>query len=136
MLVAANLLMCLFWASTPVSAQNETTASTVQPAVEKGQLPTMKEEDMNELNKLFKPVFKPILHPFFKFVNDLLLMIPDGVAGLCGVALFLSAMVWVGLFLNKDYVNRGRPYKSLATDLRLWTVISMTPHVLVYFYFR
>ena len=42
----------------------------------------------------------------------------------------------VGLILNKDYVNRGRPYKSLWSDLRLWTEISMTPHVLVYFHFR
>ena len=45
-------------------------------------------------------------------------------------------MFWVAVVLNKDYVNRGRPYKSIWTDLRLWTVICMTPHVLVYFYFR
>ena len=45
-------------------------------------------------------------------------------------------MLWVGLLLNPKYVNRGRPYKSIWTDLRFWTVISMTPHVVVYFYFR
>jgi hypothetical protein len=45
-------------------------------------------------------------------------------------------MVWVGLILNEKYVNRGRPFKSPWTDLRLWTVVSMLPHVLVYFYLR
>jgi hypothetical protein len=83
-------------------------------------------------------VFYPILSPFFHGVDKLLNMLPDSAAGVCGVGIFLTAMVWVCFFLNKDYVNRGRAEgdKSLLTDLRVWTVISMTPHVLVYFYFR
>jgi hypothetical protein len=84
-----------------------------------------------------KAVFYPVLAPFFLRVNSLLSLIPTRPwASICGVGLFVGAMIWVGLILNKNYVNRGRPYKSIWTDLRLWTVISMTPHVLVYFYFR
>ncbi len=81
-------------------------------------------------------VFGDALRAIFGPINNLLNQVPDGVAGWCGVGIFVLAMVWVGLILNPKYVNRGRPYKSNWTDLRLWTVISMTPHVLVYFYFR
>ncbi len=80
--------------------------------------------------------FGPALRAVFVPINDALGMIPNGVAGYCGVGIFVLTMIWVGLLLNPKYVNRGRPYKSIWTDLRLWTVISMTPHVLVYFYFR
>jgi len=83
-----------------------------------------------------KTVFYPVLSPLFTPIDHALRLLPDGAASVCGVGLFVTAMAWVGLFLNKDYVNRGRPYKSIWTDLRLWTVISMTPHVIVYFYFR
>ena len=88
------------------------------------------------LENFCKAVFYPVLKHFFLPVNDLLNALPNRLAGVCGIGLFVSAMVWVALLLNKDYVNRGRPYKSIWTDLRLWTIISMTPHVLVYFYFR
>lgn len=81
-------------------------------------------------------LFYPVLSRFFLPINSLLSKIYQPYASLCAVGLFLSAMIWVGLILNRDYVNRGRPYKSIWTDLRLWTIISMTPHVLVYFYFR
>lgn len=88
------------------------------------------------VGKFCHAVFFPILAPFFLRVNDLLGKIPMVWANWCAIGLFIGSMIWVGLLLNKDYVNRGRPYKSLLTDLRFWTVISMTPHVLVYFYFR
>jgi hypothetical protein len=89
------------------------------------------------IERFFSTVFYPILAPVFLPINDLLSRIPTQPwASICAVGLFVGAMIWVGLLLNRDYVNRGRPYKSIWTDLRLWTVISMTPHVLVYFYFR
>jgi len=81
-------------------------------------------------------VFYPILAPIFLPINSFLGKIYQPYASFCAVGLFLTAMFWVAVVLNKDYVNRGRPYKSIWTDLRLWTVICMTPHVLVYFYFR
>lgn len=81
--------------------------------------------------KLFYPLLNPVFYP----INEFLGILPDWAARTCGVGLFISAMIWVALLLNKNYVNRGRTTKSVWTDLRLWTVISMTPHVLVYLYF-
>lgn len=95
----------------------------------------------NLFKTLFYPILAPIFHPVDKFLNWVdqhpftLGSISVTWASICGVGLFVCAMIWVGLILDKEYVNRGRPYKSIWTDLRLWTVISMTPHVLVYFYF-
>jgi hypothetical protein len=83
-----------------------------------------------------KAIFYPMLAPFFLPINSFLGKFYQPYVSICAVGLFVCTMIWVGLILNKDYVNRGRPYKSLWSDLRLWTVISMTPHVLVYFYFR
>jgi hypothetical protein len=89
-----------------------------------------------QFTEFCRVVFQPILAPIFVPINTALGMTPNGAAGYCGIGLFLSAMFWVCFLLPKNYVNRGRPYKSWWTDLRLWTVISMTPHVLFYFYFR
>ena len=44
-------------------------------------------------------------------------------------------MIWVGVVLKNEYVNLDQPGKHIWTDLRLWTVISMLPHVVVYLYF-
>jgi hypothetical protein len=57
-------------------------------------------------------------------------------ATVCAVGLFLIAMFVVGVVMKESYVNQGRPNKSFWTDLRLWTIICMAPHVLVYLYFR
>lgn len=135
MIAVANLSLCLFLGAHPAIAQTATPDAA--PAVTAGgQLPMMPESEMTWVNKVCKAIFYPVLYPFFKLVNDLLLKIPNWMAGFCGVGLFVCAMFWVAVILNKDYVNHGRPYKTIFTDLRLWTVISMTPHVLVYFYFR
>jgi hypothetical protein len=50
-----------------------------------------------------------MLRPVFVPINHALGQIPDWVAGWCGVGIFVTAMVWVGLLLNPNYVNRGRP---------------------------
>jgi hypothetical protein len=88
------------------------------------------------IENAFMAIFYPLLSPIFDPINTFLLALPRITSSICGVGIFIAAMLWVGLIINKDYVNRGRPYKSMLTDLRLWTVISMTPHVLVYFYFK
>lgn len=84
------------------------------------------------LQKVFYTVLAPVFHP----LNTALGGLPNWVASVFGVGLFVAAMVWVGVFLQKDYVNHGRPYKSIWTDLRLWTCLSMMPHVVFYLYFR
>ncbi len=47
---------------------------------------------------------------------------------------FFGTMIWVYM-LKKEYVNLQAPSKRWWADLRLWTVISMMPHVIVYLFF-
>lgn len=81
-------------------------------------------------------VFKPILSPIFKPINDFLAPIYQPYATIAAIGFFVGTMIWVALILKESYVNEGRPYKGWWSDLRVWTVISMLPHVFVYFYFR
>ena len=55
-------------------------------------------------------------------------------ASLFSIGLFVAGIVWV-FTLKKDYVNLDAPGKGILYDLRLWTVVSMTPHIIVYLYF-
>lgn len=92
------------------------------------------------MEKLFigfcEKVFYPLLAPIFHPINDLLADVYQPYASICAVGLFVTAMLVVGFGINERYVNRGRPNNSILTDLRLWTVLCMLPHVVVYFYFR
>jgi len=83
----------------------------------------------------FGSLWEPIVKPIFRPINVLLARIYMPWAMYCAIGLFVIAMAWVCLFMDKEYVNLGRKNKSLWTDLRLWTVISMLPHVFVYWYF-
>ena len=47
---------------------------------------------------------------------------------------FIGTMVWVFVGLRKEYVNLEAPSKRFYCDLRLWTVLSMLPHVIVYLF--
>lgn len=51
----------------------------------------------------------------------------------CAVGMFFATMVWV-FTLKKEYVNLNAPRKNIFYDLRLWTIVSMLPHVLIYFW--
>ncbi len=88
------------------------------------------------VESIFEPVFGPPLNYIFHPINDFVNQFYRPYAMICALALFLGAMLWVNLILKEEYVNRGRPFKAWYTDLRLWTIISMMPHVLVYFYFN
>lgn len=83
-----------------------------------------------------KAVFYPILAPVFHPINSFLNHVYQPYASICAVGLFVCAMIMVSLVLEEDYVNRGRPFTSLWTDLRLWTVLAMLPHCIVYFYLK
>ena len=48
---------------------------------------------------------------------------------------FIGTMVWVFVGLKRQYVNLEAPSKKIWYDLRFWTVVSMLPHLVVYFYF-
>ena len=51
------------------------------------------------------------------------------------IGFFTGTMVWVFVGLKKEYVNLEAPSDRFYHDLRFWTVASMIPHVIVYFYF-
>ena len=48
------------------------------------------------------------------------------------VGLFVSTILWVMFILKKEYVNVDQPRKGILYDLRLWTFLSMSPHMLIY----
>ncbi|HOZ48001.1 MAG TPA: hypothetical protein PLO37_25790 [Candidatus Hydrogenedentes bacterium] len=83
-------------------------------------------------------IFFPILNPIFSPINDFLVHL-DAAAPvakrLVTLGLFLGTMLWVYVGLRKQYVNLDAPSNRFWADLRLWTVISMLPHIFVYLYF-
>lgn len=88
------------------------------------------------LNNFCEKVFYPILSIFFHPINEMLNKFYQPYATIAAIGFFLGTMLWVCFILKESYVNEGRPLKRWYTDLRLWTVISMLPHVVVYIYFR
>jgi len=84
----------------------------------------------NGVTTVFKPILSPIFDPINRFLNAIYLPW----ATYFSLGLFVAGMIWV-FTLKKQYVNLDAPGKGLLYDLRLWTIISMTPHVIVYVYF-
>lgn len=80
-------------------------------------------------------VFSAPMAAVFAPVNNALAMIPQPMWRVCTIGLFVLTMLWVGLILRKEYVNLDAPSKSILHDLRLWTVLSMAPHIFIYLYF-
>jgi len=81
-------------------------------------------------------VFYPFLSKFFHPINAFLSEYYQPYATIAAIGFFVGTMLWVCFILKESYVNEGRPYKGWWADLRLWTIISMLPHVFMYFYFR
>lgn len=86
---------------------------------------------LDALGRFFEPVIKPIFAP----VNSVLEAAYMPWAKISALSLFLGTMVWVCFIMKKEYVNLGRTNTAWWTDLRLWTVLSMLPHIFVYLYF-
>lgn len=80
--------------------------------------------------------FYPILSKLFDPINNVLGPIYQPYATIIAMLFFIGTMFWVGFILKESYVNEGRPNKAFWTDLRIWTVISMLPHIFVYWYFK
>jgi hypothetical protein len=76
-----------------------------------------------------------MLSKFFGPIDAVLAMAYMPYARIVALAFFIGTMIWVYVGLKKEYVNIERPNKHFWTDLRLWTVISMLPHLVVYFWF-
>ena len=81
------------------------------------------------VNNVFGPPLKAIFHP----INDALENIYMPWARICAVGLFVLAIVWV-FTLRKEYVNLDAPRDVWYADLRIWTVIALIPHLLIYIF--
>ena len=86
------------------------------------------------MSETFSNIFGPLLSPFFHPIHNALADVYMPWARICAIGLFVAAMIWVYL-LRKEYVNLDAPGKEWYYDLRLWTVASMLPHIVVYLYF-
>jgi hypothetical protein len=82
------------------------------------------------ITRIFGPALKAVFHPIHDAISDVYMPW----ARICALGLFLLAMVWV-YTLKREYVNLDAPNKKWYYDLRLWTIISMVPHLIVYLYF-
>ncbi len=80
-------------------------------------------------------VFQGPLLKFFGPINGWLDDIYMPEARIVAVAFFILTMIWVGAILNRQFVHLERPNNKWYSDLRIWTVVSMLPHVVVYLYF-
>jgi hypothetical protein len=90
---------------------------------------------LESLNSVIDGVFGPPLRWFFGNVNAVLDTVYMPTARIVAVGFFIVTMIWVYFGLRKDYVNLEAPSKHFWADLRLWTIVSMLPHIIVYFYF-
>ena len=92
-------------------------------------------EQLDAIHANINDTFQKPAQIAFGWSNDLVLSIrPDIepiVARECAVAFFQIAILGV-LFLRPEYVNIDQPKKSLLYDLRLWTIVSMLPHMFIY----
>ncbi|GMV99009.1 MAG: hypothetical protein AMXMBFR84_01480 [Candidatus Hydrogenedentota bacterium] len=92
-------------------------------------------ESLNEsINKGINAVFGPPLHAVINPIHAVLNNIYMPWALICALGMFIGTMIWV-YTLNEKYVNLDAPHKGWLYDLRLWTVVSMLPHLVVYLYF-
>jgi len=83
------------------------------------------------INGLFGPMLKPIFHP----IDTALASVYMPYAQIVAIGYFVGTMIWVFMGLKREYVNIEAPSKHVWHDLRFWVIVSMLPHVIVYFYF-
>ena len=103
--------------------------SAIEPIQERiNALPGHLETAKEWINEVFGPSLKAVFAP----TNNIFTYIPESampfVSTECAVLLFQLAVLWV-LFLKEEYVNIDRPNKCFWNDLRLWTILSMLPHM-------
>lgn len=88
------------------------------------------------LKEWINNTFQAPLQAIFAPTNAIFNPIPSIFWIISAVCLFGAAMVWVGFILKKEYVNLDAPGNKPWHDLRLWTVVSMAPHVAIYIWFN
>ena len=90
---------------------------------------------METISELIDKLFGPPMRAVFRPTNDVFNILAPEMALILGkvlaMTLFVGAMIGVFL-LRKEYVNLDRPNNARYTDLRIWTVAAMLPHVFIY----
>ncbi|NIA13665.1 MAG: hypothetical protein GWP08_06245 [Nitrospiraceae bacterium] len=94
---------------------------------------------LNSISAAINTIFGPPLRAFFHPIDTALAMhyIPGAmlIARVVALSFFIGTMIWVFVGLKREYVNLEAPSKHFYHDLRLWVIVSMLPHLVVYFYF-
>ena len=86
------------------------------------------------MHEMVNELFGPMMKAFFGPIDRLLAAGSMPLARTVTLAFFIGTMVWVFVGLNREYVNLEAPSKKIYHDLRFWTVVSMLPHLVVYFF--
>jgi len=76
--------------------------------------------------------FSGPLAAFFRPIDVIFTPFGPGAYKFFAVGLFACTVVWVMFILKKEYVNLDQPKPGFLYDLRLWTLVSMLPHVIIY----
>jgi hypothetical protein len=84
------------------------------------------------MNDWISSTFSKPLSYIFSPIDGFLTPIDVSVSKFFAVGLFLATICWVMFILKKEYVNLDQPKKGIFYDLRLWTLVSMVPHMLIY----
>lgn len=86
------------------------------------------------ISAMINTVFGPALKAIFDPINSAMAQVYMPWALIVALGFFFGPMIWV-FSLKREYVNVDAPSNKVWYDLRFWTVLSMVPHVIVYFYF-
>jgi hypothetical protein len=87
------------------------------------------------MQELVNQIFGPPAKAFFGPIDSVLAAGSMPLARTVTLAFFIGTMVWVFVGLKREYVNLEAPSRKPWHDLRFWTVVSMLPHLVVYFFF-
>ena len=87
------------------------------------------------MTEFISNVFSGPLSWLFGPFNRAFVPVPEPIWKAAAICLFLSAIAMVFL-LKREYVNVDAPKKGILYDLRLWTILAMLPHILIYLLFR
>ena len=84
------------------------------------------------MHEFINNTFGPLFHTVFEPINLAIMDVYMPWARILAIGFFVGTMIWA-FMLRKEYLQIDAPSKSIVADLRVWTVISMLPHVVIYF---
>lgn len=87
---------------------------------------------LSNISGWMNDTFSGVLSTIFRPVDWVFADAPPWLFKFFAVGLFVATICWVMFFLKKEYVNLDQPRKGVLYDLRLWTLISMAPHMIIY----